>query len=357
MSLQNNGGLSPEIQQMILDLPFFPIVGALILFIIITKHIIAVSTNELVLVEKFGQFKKILKPGIHFLIPFVENVKYVDWQRTVENHSKKTTETENIYTYRISTQETLFDIPEVKVTTKDRLTVVVNCVLFYKIIDAYKAVYEINDVYQSVEQLTFTFIRDAVSKLTLDEAIEGKSQIREAIYQEFKTLEQNWGIKLTKFDIQSIQPTREILEGIEKLAKSQREAQAELEKTRALQEAKKLKIKTELEIDLITMENENKKKVAQASTEASVKQTLIESESLVLQKRVESEALYLQKVLGVKGITQEYILQKEHTKAIEALSSSKSNTKLMIIPMDSARYFGLGSVQSLEKELVLKKEE
>ncbi|EFC39495.1 predicted protein [Naegleria gruberi] len=324
--------------------------GGILAFIvlrIILNCIITVSTNEVVLVEYLGKYSRTLTSGFHILLPFVESVKEVTWIRTIEDTLTRRTKLSTVRTGRISTSEVMFDFPALDVSTKDRIIAKVNGIMFFKIVNPYKAVYEISDLYQSMEQLVYTSMRDAISKITLDEAIEGKSTIKASIHEDFKGLENSWGVKLTKFDIQSIEAPESIQKSIEKLVSAQREAQAELEKTRALQEAKKLKIQTEQEIQLLECDAKNKRNIMEANTEAQVLKAKAESEAMNIEKMAKAEAIYLEKILSVKGISQEYLLQKEYTKSIEHLA--KSGNRTFIIPFESAKYFGMNNVSSLQE--------
>ncbi|KAF0974327.1 hypothetical protein FDP41_006937 [Naegleria fowleri] len=314
---------------------------ALILLYLLNHSFLQVRTNEIVCVERLGQFSRTLKAGLHFIVPFVEQVKWVRWVHTVENPFSHKTELKVEEMYRIPTQEILFDFPTLNVTTKDRIAADVNGIMFFRIQNPVKAVYEICDLYQSIEQLIYTSLRDAISKITLDEAIEGKSKIKDSIAEDFKSLEESWGVKLTKFDIQSIEAPSSIAKSIEKLVAAQREAQAELEKTRSLQQAKLLKIQTEQEIELLACDTANKKKLNDAQTETEIAKQKAESESLAIRMKAESEALYLSKILSVKGIDQSYLIQKEYTQAVRHLS--QSSNKVIVIPMESAKYFGMTS--------------
>ena len=308
--------------------------------------IIVVRTNEVVLVERFGVYLKALQPGFHFLLPFADTLKEVNWEHNIEDPETHVTRLESLRTSRIPTHETMFDFPTFRLTTKDRITARVNGIMFFKITDPYKAAYEISDLYQAVEQLIYTSMRDAISKTTLDEAVEGKTKIRNSIYQDLEPLEGSWGVRFTKFDIQSIEAPDHVTSSIEKLAESQRQAQAELEKTRALQEAKKLKIQTEQEIELLQNETKNKIKTIEAQTQLEIAKINAESEMIATQKKAQAEAYFLEKILSIKGVTEQYLIQKEHTNAIQHLS--KGNNKVIVIPMESAKYFGLTSVNNLE---------
>ncbi|KAG2381548.1 hypothetical protein C9374_005932 [Naegleria lovaniensis] len=326
--------------QLYYSLFIYPIL-ILVLIYLFNKSIIQVRTNEVVCVERLGQFSRTLNAGLHFILPFVEEVKWVRWVHTVENSFSHKTELKVEEMYRIPTQEILFDFPTLNVTTKDRIAADVNGIMFFRIQNPYKAVYEISDLYQSIEQLIYTSLRDAISKITLDEAIEGKSKIKDSISEDFKSLEESWGVKLTKFDIQSIEAPSSIAKSIEKLVAAQREAQAELEKTRSLQQAKLLKIQTEQEIELLACDTANKKKLNDSQTETEIAKQKAESESMAIRLKAESEALYLSKILSVHGIDQSYLIQKEYTKAVEHLS--QSGNKVIVIPMESAKYFGMAS--------------
>lgn len=309
---------------------------ALSLIVKIYNTLLVVREGYVCVIERFGRYNRLLTPGYHVLIPFVENCKVVTWTHTVEDTFAQVNRQETLQTHLISTQEILYDFPQIKVVTKDRLIVELNGFLFFKIVDPMKAVYSINDLYQAIEQLCVTSVRDVISSMTLDDAIEGKLIIQANIFKDFKTCADSWGVKVTKFDIQSLTPSRDVLHSIEMMAKSRRETQAKLET-----ETVKNKIA------LAKIETETLLKKKEAETQEFIKRQQAETVAFEIESRANAEKIRLEKMLSIKGIDQQYLIQLEYTKAWEQLTRMSGGNKVMIIPMESAKFFGSSNLDSL----------
>ena len=299
--------------------------------------LIVIGEGNVCVVERLGKFNRILQPGMHLTLPFVESCRTVKWTHTVEDTFAKRSRQEIIHTHLITTQEILYDFPEIKVSTKDRLTVELNGILFFKIVDPVKAVYSITDLYQAIEQLCVTSVRDIISSMTLDDAIKGKLVTQESVLKEFGSAAESWGVKITRFDIQSLTPNQEVLAGIEKLARVQREAQAQLETDTVKNKIAVQKAETEMLL-----------KQREAETEALIKRKQAESVAFEIESRANAEKIRLEKILSVNGITQDFLIQSEYTKAWQAITQMNNNNKVIIIPMESAKFFGASSLNNLD---------
>ena len=208
------------------------LVVLVLLLCILASSTIVVNTNEVMLIERLGQYTRTLTPGLYFINPFIDHAKHVEWKHIIEDRYGRSTRIESKILSRIPTNEIIYDIPGVEVITRDRLTANVNGVMFYKITDTYKAVYNISDLYQSMEQLCYTVLHECSGTMELAQLLDNKPTIGKAVRAAFENAEENWGVKVTRFEIQSLRPSEEIVKLTEKLSRTQREATAELEKTR-----------------------------------------------------------------------------------------------------------------------------
>jgi len=317
--------------------------------IFINISIIQVSSGTVIIKERFGKFYSILKPGIHMIIPLIETIKYVNWKHTLENRSTGRNYQETLKICKIPVNEQTYDFPECSVITNDVLRVKVNGILFYKIIDPFKAVYQIDDLLQAMEQLVLTSLRDTISKMDLVKAIKSEQEIQKLVIQNLKKLKDEWGTEISRIDIQSILPSNKIMDSNETVVIKRREAEAQILKVQAERDCKLLNMKTENELK--EMEEEGKRKIEKIKADSAAEIKKIESDSIaygiISKAKAESERSKLEceskgnyiKMMLKSGVNQNYLEVLEHTRAWKELSKNASKGTF-IIPYDSTKFLG-----------------
>ena len=172
---------------------------------VINNTFIIVREREEVIIERLGKYHATLEPGFHFLVPFIDRVAY-----------------------RQETREQVLDVPHQKCITKDNIEVDVDGLVYLKVMDAYKASYGINDYKLAAVNMAQTTMRSEVGKITLDDTFSERDQMNEAIVRELDVASNPWGMKVLRYEIKDIQPSREITLTMEQQMEAEREKRAEI---------------------------------------------------------------------------------------------------------------------------------
>lgn len=190
-------------------------VTILLIGFLIFKTIIIVTERENVIVERLGKFQSTLQPGIHFLIPFFDRAAYSQEMR-----------------------EQVIDIPSQSVITSDNIQVEIDGLLYLKVMDAKKSSYGIGDYLAASINLAQTTMRSEVGKITLGEIFSERERVNAKIIAEIDKASDPWGIKVMRYEIKDIAPSKHVVETLEKQMEAEREKRAEI--TRATAEKEKL---------------------------------------------------------------------------------------------------------------------
>ena len=189
-----------------LDLIFNFWVGFAILAIILVKSSIKfVPQNRAYVVERFGKYNKTMLAGLNFLVPFIDKVAY--------NRSLK---------------EQAYDVPSQSAITRDNISLVVDGVLYLKILDPYKASYGIDDYVYAVTQLAQTTMRSEIGKIELDKTFEEREVLNINIVASINEAAGPWGVQVLRYEIKDIEPPRTVLEAMERQMKAEREKRASI---------------------------------------------------------------------------------------------------------------------------------
>lgn len=180
---------------------------AFVVFVIVflVKLVRIVPQQEVWILERLGKFQRSMQAGLHFVIPFVDVIRY-----------------------RHSLKEIVLDIPAQVCITKDNVSVAIDGVLFFRVMDPAKASYGISDYVQAVVQLAQTTLRSEIGKIDLDRTFEERDKINTAVILAIDNATDPWGVKVLRYEIKSIQPPKDVLDAMEKQMRAEREKRAKI---------------------------------------------------------------------------------------------------------------------------------
>jgi regulator of protease activity HflC (stomatin/prohibitin superfamily) len=190
----------------IFDLMFNFWVGFAVLTIVLVKSSIKfVPQNHAYVVERFGKFNKTMDAGLNFILPFIDKVAY---DRSLKEHA--------------------YDVPSQAAITRDNIQLVVDGVLYLKVLDPYKASYGVDNYVYAVTQLAQTTMRSEIGKIELDKTFEEREALNTNIVAQINDASEPWGAQVLRYEIKDIEPPRTVLEAMERQMKAEREKRASI---------------------------------------------------------------------------------------------------------------------------------
>ena len=290
----------------------FLIVLFIMIVILAIKTIKVVRQSEVYIIERLGKFHKVAEAGLTIIVPFIDTVRSV-----------------------VSLKQQTMDIPPQNVITCDNVTITIDTVVFYKITDPAKAVYEIQSLKKGIEYLAITTIRDIVGKMELDETFSSRDTINEKLRVVLDEATDAWGCKIDRVEIKDITPPADIRDAMEKQMNAERnkralilEAEAERQSAITLAEGRK-------EAAILDAEADREAKIRRATGEAEAIKQVADAKAKEIQmvyeaikksnpddKLVQIKSLEaLQEV--AKGDANKIFIPFEATSALSSLGAMK----------------------------------
>lgn len=216
-----------------------------LIYIIFTRLFQIVEFREEVIQERLGKYKKTLKPGFHFLIPFVDRPAYSQEMR-----------------------EQVIDVPSQTCITQDNIEVAVDGLVYLKVMDSYKASYGISNYHAAAVNLAQTTMRSEIGKITLDDTFSEREMMNENIVREIDKAADPWGIKVLRYEIKNIRPSKEIIDTMERQMEAEREKRAEITNSEGHRQARIYESEGEQTSQVLVSEAERQRRINEAKGRA-----------------------------------------------------------------------------------------
>jgi len=304
------------------------IFGIIALFIMsaIAKSTYLVRQSEVVIIERLGKFNLILKSGLHFVVPFIDQPRKVLW-----TFVKEDTRYKNIYRYseyveRIDLREAVYDFPKQNVITKDNVTMEINALLYYQITDPKSSVYEVANLPQAIEKLTQTTLRNIIGSMDLDETLISRDQINEKLQIILDEATDKWGVKVNRVELQEVVPPADIRIAMEKQMRAERDRRAVI-----------LEAEGQKRSAVLKAEGEKEAKITRAEGEAQARLRVAQAES-------DAIAVIRKSVPNADPLP--YMIALNYMKMLPQLAEGKDN-KLIVLPYESTSV--MGSVAAIKE--------
>jgi len=273
-------------------------------------------------VERFGRYTHTMNPGLHFLIPVVYGVGR-----------------------KVNMMEQVLDVPSQEVITKDNAAVKVDGVVFFQVLDAAKAAYEVSNLEVAMIALVQTNIRTVIGSMDLDESLSQRETINAQLLNVVDSATNPWGIKVTRIEIRDIQPPRDLIDSMARQMKAERERRAVILEAEGHRQSAILRAEGEKQAAILEAEGERES----AFREAEARERLAEAEATAT--RMVSEAIAQGDVQAIN-----YFIAQKYVQAFEKLATAP-NQKFVLMPMEATGIIGsIAGVAELAKEALGKQQ-
>ena len=293
----------------------------IILIALAIMSIKIVRQSEVYIIERLGKFHKIADAGLTIIIPFIDHVRSI-----------------------VSLKQQTMDVPPQDVITKDNVTITIDTVVFYRILEPAKAVYEIQSLKKGIEYLSITTIRDIVGKMDLDSTFTSRDAINDKLRAILDEATDRWGCKIDRVEIQNITPPPDIRDAMEKQMNAERNKRASILQAEGERQAAVLKAQGEKEAEILQAEADKEAKIRRAAGEAEA-----------IRKVAEAKADEVKLVYGamMKANPDEKLVQLKSLEALKDVAKGEANK--VFIPFEATQ--ALGAIGAASELLNDKKEE
>ncbi len=271
-------------------------------------------------VERFGKYLKTLSPGLHFIIPVFDLIGR-----------------------KMNMMEQVLDVPRQEIITKDNAQVSVDAIVFYQVLDAAKAAYEVDNLRLAVVNLTMTNTRTVLGAMDLDESLSKRDEINHRLLRVVDDATSPWGVKCTRIEIKDIKPPADLIESMGRQMKAERDKRANILEAEGLKQAAILRADGEKQA--VMLQAEGRKEAAFRDAEA--RERLAQAEARATQ--MVSDAI-------AQGNTQalNYFIAQKYVEAMRDFANSQ-NQKVFFMPMEiSSLVASVGGIAELAKDALEK---
>lgn len=295
----------------------FVLVLVLLVIVTLAQGVRIVPQGSQWTVERLGRYRTTLYPGLNVVIPYIDQIGR-----------------------KMNVQETVLEIPSQTVITKDNASVTVDGIVFYQVLDAKAAAYEVQNLHQALQNITMTNIRTAIGALDLDETLSQRDHINNRLLSVLDQASQPWGVKVTRVELKDVRPPEDVLASMAKQLTADRDKRAQILRAEGIKQSQILEAEGAKQAQVLAAEA----RLAAAQKDAEARERLAQAEAKATQ--VVSEAV---KQGDVQALN--YFIAQKYTEAMAKIGDA-GNSKLVFLPLDLAGLVStIGGIKNLADHL------
>jgi regulator of protease activity HflC (stomatin/prohibitin superfamily) len=266
--------------------------------------------------ERFGRYTRTLKPGINFIMPIFDRIGS-----------------------RVNMRETVMDVPSQEVISRDNAMIKVDGVVFFQVINAAKAAYEVNDLQRAILNLTMTNIRTVMGSMDLDDLLSKRDEINVQLLTVVDQATEPWGVKVTRIEIKDISPPVDLVEAMARQMKAEREKRAQILEAEGHRQSEILRAEGEKQAAIL--DAEGRREAAFRDAEAREREAEAEAKATAMV----SEAISKGDVNAIN-----YFVANRYIDALGKFADSP-NEKVFFLPVEAASVIGsIGGIAEIARQ-------
>lgn len=299
---------------------------ALVAIILLYNACYVVRQSESIIIERLGRYYRTLTPGFHIITPFIDIPRKVYWTYLMEDrHGRQIRAVRT--TYRIDLRESVYDFPKQNVITKDNVTMQINALLYYHITHPHYAVYEFDDLPEGIEKLTQTTLRNVIGSMDLDETLSSRDEINQKLRVILDEATDEWGVKVSRVELQEITPPADIRQAMEKQMRAERDRRALILEAEGHKRSVTLRAEGDRDAAVLEARGKAESQVIEAQAEAESRLAVVQAEASAIER--------IRSSLPENIDPTQYMIAQQYIKALPRLTEGHDN-KLIIVPYEAS---------------------
>ena len=315
-----------------MDIATYVLVAIVVLVLIFVKMaVVIIPQSETKIIERLGKYFATLKPGINIIIPFVDRAKEI----VTINRGRYS------YTDTIDLREQVYDFDRQNVITKDNIQMQINALLYFQIVDPFKAVYEISNLPNAIEKLTQTTLRNIIGEMELDQTLTSRDTINSKLRGVLDDATNKWGIKVNRVELQDIIPPESVLNAMEKQMQAERNKRAAILTSEGEKQSQILKSEGEKAAHINQAEADKQQAILRAEGQAQARIRKAEAEAVAINRITEA--------VGKSTNPANYLLAQKYIQMLQDVADG-DKTKTVFLPYEASNLMGsIGGIKELFK--------
>ena len=293
--------------------------------------VVIIPQSETRIIERLGKYYATLKPGVNIIIPFIDRAKVI-----VTQHRGR-----YMYSSCIALREQVYDFDKQNVITKDNIQMQINALLYFQIVDPFKAVYEINNLPNAIEKLTQTTLRNIIGEMELDQTLTSRDTINTKLRGVLDDATNKWGIKVNRVELQDITPPQSVLQAMEKQMQAERNKRAAILTSEGAKQSQILQSEGDKAATINRAEADKQQAILKAEGEATARIRKAEAEAIAIGKITEA--------VGKSTNPANYLLAQKYIQMLNEVAQG-DKTKTVFMPYEASNLMGsIGGIKELFK--------
>ena len=295
---------------------YFALAIALFAVFFLFRGITVVQQGFVYTIERFGRFVRVAQPGFHFINPIFDRVGQ-----------------------KMNVMEQVLDIPGQEIITKDNVMVAVDGVVFFQVLDAAKAAYEVSQLYPSIVNLTTTNLRTVMGGLDLDETLSKRDMINARLLAVVDDATEAWGVKITRVELKDIRPPADIVAAMTRQMKAEREKRASI-----------LESEGQRQNNINIAEGQKQSQILEAEGRKEAAFRDAEARERMAQAEATATKLVSDAIEGGSTQAINYFIAQKYVEAVSLFATSP-NAKTILFPVEATQLIGtLGGIGALARD-------